>query len=233
MRPTPSRLTLAVLILTPISTAHVFSSPNAVVRIPSHGASGTIIHTQKDSTHILSCAHAFTEDMLQKPIVLNIPRAGTDIASLGRPTLLAVDYKRDLALIHLPAGPFEFSATVPDQNFQVPTQLLSVGFDRMRFPPQQVPTNLLSKEGPYWLTKERPWHGRSGGALLAKSKFLVAVVHGYECTPEGNTLPHHRGVYIGHKTILTFLAQNNYQHLIQRQKPNFNLQIQINPLPRH
>src|SRR5689334_17957136 len=57
--------------------------PKAVVRIPSHGASATVIFTEKDRTFLLGCAHAFQGRDRLKPIVLDIPApapAGKEVA---------------------------------------------------------------------------------------------------------------------------------------------------------
>jgi hypothetical protein len=49
-------------------------------------------------------------------------------------------------------------------------------------------------------TREKPWHGRSGGALLdADAGYTIGVVQGYEIMAWG------RGIYCSHQAILKFL----------------------------
>src|SRR5262249_49877161 len=47
--------------------------PDAVVRLPSHGASGTVIHTANGRSLILSCAHAFEGKARMTPVTLDVP----------------------------------------------------------------------------------------------------------------------------------------------------------------
>jgi broad specificity phosphatase PhoE len=49
-------------------------------------------------------------------------------------------------------------------------------------------------------TREKPWHGRSGGGLVdVEARCLVGVVQGYEVWPT------QRGLYVSHAAILRFL----------------------------
>jgi hypothetical protein len=78
--------------------------------------------------------------------------------------------------------------------------LVSAGYDEMRLPatarratPVAVATTVL-------FTRERPWHGRSGGALL-DGAYLVGTVIGYETGGE------RRGIYTSHAAVRRFLAR--------------------------
>jgi len=175
----------------------------AVVRMPSHGGSATVIFTEKDRSYLLSCGHCFhsPEDM-RKPIVFDIPacrptgyflHAGTEIVGL--------DHEADLSLLLLHAGPLDFVCQPAPDGFQPGShRLLSVGYDEMRLPAMQVPTHILFSDlGTTW-TREMPWHGRSGGALIdLDAGNLVGVVSGYE------TAGAHRGIYVSHAVICDFL----------------------------
>jgi hypothetical protein len=174
----------------------------AVVRLPSHGASATVIETREGRTLLLSCGHAFMGEDRYKPIVVDAParRAGTPRHVGIR--LVAVDYDSDLSLIVLNGGPVDFTVAVAPEGFRPGRGLLSVGFDEMRMPATARPATLAGQDGAVTYTRERPWHGRSGGALLdVDSGQLIGVVSGYEV----NGLE--RGMYASHAAIVRFLAR--------------------------
>src|SRR2546421_12471752 len=45
----------------------------AVVRIISHGCSGTVIYSEEGRSFILSCGHAFRGSDRNRPVVLDVP----------------------------------------------------------------------------------------------------------------------------------------------------------------
>src|SRR5438132_3898578 len=175
---------------------------NAVVRISSHGASATVICTETGRTWLLGCGHAYQGQERSKRMTLDIP------CSMPGPTqqvgiqLVAVDYEADLSLVLLNAGPVEAYLPVAPAGFVPGRHLLSVGFDNMQLPATVREAHPLGTMGPVTFTRERPWHGRSGGALLDdEAGCLVGVVSGYEVTGQ------RRGMYVSHQTILNFLAR--------------------------
>ena len=179
---------------------------NAVVRLPSHGASATVIETQTGRSLLLSCGHAFRGTGRAKAILVDAPHP-----SAGRPKqvgvrLLQVDYEADLSLIELGDGPLPFVAPVAPSGHAPGSQLLSVGFDEMRWPATRKTARLWrGQPGETDValnhTVERPWHGRSGGALLdLDTGYLIGVVSGYEVSGQ------RRGIYASHAAILRFLS---------------------------
>src|SRR5262245_52088315 len=69
-----------------LSTPQAHAGPErAVVRLPSHGGSGTVIATTQNRTFILSCAHAFQGGDALKPIQID----GEQVPA-GRPRLVAI-----------------------------------------------------------------------------------------------------------------------------------------------
>jgi hypothetical protein len=175
----------------------------AVVRIISHGCSGTVIRTEPGRSFILSCGHAFAGGDRTRPITLDVPTTRPGTRQKVGIQLLAVDYGADLALLLLRAGPVEFAAPVgPDGHRAGRHRLLSVGYDAMRLPAVQLPCHLLSEGLRVQYTVEKPGHGRSGGALLdATDGYLIGVVSGYEVDGPG------RGIYVSHAAILNFLRR--------------------------
>ena len=173
----------------------------AVVRLPSHGASATVIGTAAGQSWLLSCAHAFQGADRNKRIIVDAPAR----APLGWPKdvgiqLLDVDYDNDLALILLHDGPLDFAAAVAPEDHVPGRRLLSVGYDQMQVPARERPATILLNTGSITFTRERPWHGRSGGALLdLDSGYLIGVVSGYEVTGQ------RRGMYVAHAAIRRFL----------------------------
>jgi len=158
------------------------ASAAAVVQIPSHGGSGTVIATEPGRTWILTCAHLFAgPGDRARPLVILSP-SNRPVAPPRRvgPRLVAIRDALDLALLHLPDGPLPFWAPVPPAHYRPDTFCWSVGYDEMRRPPQVRPARIVSVEGSRYLTDARPWHGRSGGALLeARTGYLVGVVTAY------------------------------------------------------
>src|SRR5262245_41615811 len=81
------------------------SSANAVVRIPAHGASATVIETRQGHTLLLGCAHAFEGSDRQRAIHLDVPATNAGKPRQAAIRLLDVDYQTDLSLIFLQDGP--------------------------------------------------------------------------------------------------------------------------------
>jgi hypothetical protein len=191
----------------------------AGVRIKSHGANGTVIATGPGKSYILSCAHMFLDGhdrpdpaLQRKRLVLDGPEQPRAVVRGTAPArLVAVDFDRDLSLIELDNGPFAFvpvakAGHVPSKN------LLSMGYDEMKWPITQKRATLLLTRGNTTYTQEWPWHGRSGGALVdLDANVLIGVVQGYE------TDGPRRGLYVSHGAVLTFLTKARPQLLQSRQ----------------
>lgn len=180
----------------------------AVVRIKSHGASGTIIATAPAKSWILSCAHMFfgprdtlDDNAIRKKIVIDGPAQPYAPRLVAMARLVAVDADRDLSLIEIANGPFNFVPVAP-AGFQPGGNGVSAGYDAMKWPITVRSATILGTLGNWTYTRERPWHGRSGGGLFdAGGKYLIGVVNGYELNGQ------ERGIYVSHDAILAFLAK--------------------------
>ncbi|MBL8799961.1 MAG: trypsin-like peptidase domain-containing protein [Planctomycetia bacterium] len=173
---------------------------HAVVRLPSHGASATVIETRAGATWLLGCAHAFEGNDRLKPIRLDVPVPAAGAPKQAAIRLLAVDHRADLSLIFLNDGPLPYAAPVAPAGHAPGRHVLSIGYDAMRWPAQQAPATLLGSAASTTYTREHPVPGRSGGALLdADRGWLIGVVQGYE------TAGPRRGLYVSHAAILRFL----------------------------
>jgi hypothetical protein len=201
----PSSLLLgvaALVLLLPACGNRAGAAPEeAVVRIPSHGCSGTVIQTGPGRSLVLTCAHAFRGADRAKALTLDVPtdrpQGSTRPAAMR---LLAVDYDLDLTLIELAAGPLPFVAPVAPADHRLSATLVSAGYDEMRLPATVRRATPVAAAATVLFTRERPWHGRSGGALL-DGPYLVGTVIGYETGGE------RRGIYTSHAAVRRFLAR--------------------------
>ena len=180
-----------------------------VVKIESHGATGVPIYSVTGKTYILGCGHMYdSQKMLRAKLKISGPKQPYANKSLAWPKLVALDRNADLSLIVINRGPFY---TIPvASTAQNTRQVWSIGYDRMRWPPTAKKTVIVGSQGNTTFTLDRPWHGRSGGALVcARSGTLVGIVQGYE------TKGPRRGVHVGHSTIVRFLTRHA-PHLLPR-----------------
>lgn len=216
-----------LLLLLPAQVAGqpIPSSAHAVVQIPSHGGSGTVVFTWPGRTLVLTCAHLWggAADQARRPVIMApSPTTPGGPRRVGT-RLLTIDRRNDLALILLPDGPLPYVAPVPIGSYQPDRVCWSVGYDEMRRPPQVRPARIVAVEDGRYLTDTRPWHGRSGGALLeARTGYLIGVVTAYrgQKGPRGprgplgsdplfeqwEKHPSGRGVAVALHTVARFLA---------------------------
>ncbi len=205
----------SLLLLLLCTSAYAANEQWAVVRIPSHGASATVIATQPGRTWLLGCGHAYQGADRNKPMAFDIATMRPAQPKKVSSHLLTVDYQLDLSLVLLDEGPLEFVAKVaPPGHDPRGHQILSCGFDEMKFPMHQEPATILRDDGHIWWTKEMPWHGRSGGGLLdMTSGCLIGVVSGYDLPHPGYRShpndPACHGMYVDLRSIHTFLTRYN------------------------
>lgn len=184
---------------------------DAVVCIRSHGCSGTVVYTAPGRTLILTCGHAFEGRDRYKRILVEAPHHAPGARVSAAPRLIAIEYNKhgngDLALVELRAGPLPYVCKVGQLNTR-PSKCLSAGYDEMRKPQTLRWATATGTRGYWTYTRERPWHGRSGGALIDwQSQSLVGVVSGYSGPPtRAETYPGANGIYVSLPAIHRFLA---------------------------
>lgn len=203
---------LAVLLL---AAASLFAQEKqAIVRIASHGITGTVIESRKDYSLILSCAHGFVEGGDRRGTAIKVdvpmPEGAAAPKSVGRPRLIGLDVANDLSLIELPAGPFPVIPLAP-LGHRLGSEIVSCGYDEMKWqdgPLLRRATVLGVNSGIIW-TKEIPWHGRSGGPLVdVKAACVVGVVQGYEVgVGPGGQKAYGDGMYIATARVQAFVAK--------------------------
>lgn len=209
-------LLLLVLLVVPCRGQ---TSQHAVIRITSHGASGTVVQTSQDSSYILTCAHAFRGADRTLAIRLDVPVSGLAVRPrLVRPRIVALDYRLDLALIHLAAGPLPYVCAIAPASALSVRRALSVGYDEMKLPPVVRSATVLDSGPELLYTQEKPWHGRSGGALINGQGQLIGVVQGYEVSGQ------QRGIYASPAAIAAFLRN-------QTPRPQYTPPVGYNPSP--
>lgn len=134
---------------------------DAVVRIPSHGASGTVISSEKGLTRILTCAHAFPNDA---EFVLDCP---WDNVRRKGGKLVKLDHTLDLALIEVADGPWPVVCPIADKTYKPKgTNLWAVGYPEMKWPASKEPCVIKEDDGDHYFTKRLPIPGESGGGLI-------------------------------------------------------------------
>lgn len=200
-------MTRALLLLLLLASPAFADPKGAIVRIPSHGGSGTVIATGPGWSLILSAAHCFEGSARTKPIALDVIMPSAAVGRVGI-QLLGTDKAADVALVRLNYGPLPHISPVAPSGFQ-PGPCLSGGFDDMKFPGEYRLANIIerSPDG-YYYTREAPWHGRSGGGLIdARTGYLVGVCSGYTGQHSRNEAARGKGVYAGLPSILAFLRR--------------------------
>ncbi|MBI3406935.1 MAG: trypsin-like peptidase domain-containing protein [Planctomycetes bacterium] len=181
----------------------------AVVRIKSHGASGTVIATTEGRSWILSCAHMIMDHhngldraALDRVLKMDGPPQPFAKHPKANARIIAYDLRLDLSLIEIDNGPFRF-IPVAKRGYKPGKNIRSLGYDEMKWPITDKTANILGSSGDTTYTVEKPWHGRSGGALVdADASLLIGVVQGYEVYPNS------RGLYVSHDAILRFLDKH-------------------------
>ncbi len=181
----------------------------AMVRVKSHGASGTVIATREGRSWSLSCAHMILDpknqvnrEALERVLRLDGPPQPQAIHSKANARIVAYDVQLDLSLIEIDNGPFLYIPVAP-KGFKPGQNIQSLGYDDLKWPLTVKSATILGTSGDTTYTAEKPWHGRSGGALIdADANVLIGVVQGYEVRPRS------RGLYVSHDAILRFLAKH-------------------------
>jgi Trypsin-like peptidase domain len=170
---------------------HANQAANAVVRIPSHGGSGTVIATGQGWSLILTCAHLFaahgsyplqpSQGELNKPIKLNLLLPSEQVSGdkKGDTKIVDVDWQHDLALLFLKDGPLPFVAPISPVEPTRGQSVLSVGFDGMRLATggkagTYEATTIATIDADRIWTVANPNPGRSGGPLLS-GQYLIGV----------------------------------------------------------
>lgn len=173
---------------------------DAVVRIRSHGCSGTVIWTGPGRSLVLSCGHAYASAAdRRKPHQVDVPTATPGAMRTGGISLVMLDLRADLALVEVLTGPLVYVTPVAPAGHR-PGRAWSCGYDEMRLPCTVRVATILSSQGASTWTREKPWHGRSGGGLIDPDhNMLLGTCTGYE------TGPGSRGIYTSLAAVRKFL----------------------------
>lgn len=191
----------------------------AVIRITSHGCSGTVIHAEDGRSLVLTCAHMFLSParfpgepdridphLLARSFAFDAPHPQP--AKDPRPgiRLLKYDVGSDLALIQVNTRlPYVCPVAVVRP---APGPCASAGYDAMTWPATVRPATVMRIEGLRQFTFERPRGGRSGGPLLAAGgTVVIGVCTGYNGPTDGReVVPGGEGIYSSHAALVRFLG---------------------------
>jgi hypothetical protein len=190
-----------------------------VVQIPSHGGSGVVVWTGPGQTHVVSAAHLFEGGAVRKPIRIAAPSPEVGPPRDMRVTLSRVDPQADLSFLVVHVGPWPY--VCPIATSRVGTQFWSVGYDEMCWPAKVRPATVYASGGGWTYTRERPWHGRSGGGLIdPRNGVLVGIVSSvFGPDTRDEVVPGGHGRYVSLEAIQAFVG---WQHRTQGfgQKPD-------------
>lgn len=126
------RTTLALLALSFFAPA-VSSSPlDAVVKLTSHGGSGTVIWTGPGKSYILSAHHMFSGKDYSRPVKVEAPHPKPAQHQPGVARCIGVDQAADLALVEVSIGPMPYFCSVAPAGHR-PGRLISCGYDRLQW----------------------------------------------------------------------------------------------------
>ncbi len=132
-----------------------------------------------------------------------------------------------VSLIEIIGGNAPNVAPVAGPGHKPSSHLLSVGYDEMRLPATRLAAHIIKSDNDITWTREPPWHGRSGGALLdLDSGTLIGVVSGYVSYPAGP------GLYVSHRDIGLFLERHAWSSpsgTMNAQPPNPNDSLDPRP----
>lgn len=143
---------------------------DAVVRIPSHGASGTVIESKKGLTKILSCAHAWPNDA---EILIDCP---WDNVRRKGGILVKIDHQLDLALIEIKDGPWPVVCPVAPEGFTPGKNLWAVGYPEMKWPTSKEPAVIIDEDDAHFFTERLPIPGESGGGIIDLDAGVIFAV---------------------------------------------------------
>lgn len=184
----------------------------AVIRITSHGCSGTVVETSEGKSVVLTCAHAWPDQAaVDRRLSLDVPNDpnGNLTPRQARMRILGIDKAKDLALIEVSTGPLPAICPLAPQGHRPGSNIWSVGYDEMTWPAVVRRATITGAQEGRTITKERPWHGRSGGGLIdMDAKVLIGVVSAYTGPQtKQEVVPGAYGVYVDHPTCLDFVLR--------------------------
>ncbi len=89
----------------------------AVVRISSHGGSGTVVYSTTGKTHILTAAHMFEGRDRSRVVTIDAPSPNPLTTTAISARVVAVDSSLDLALVEVLAGPWPYVCPIAPAPF--------------------------------------------------------------------------------------------------------------------
>ncbi len=208
---------IALCLFGPLCCARA-SGDWAVIRITSHGCSGTVIYADQTRSLVLSCAHMFLApprysgepdridpQALAKSFTFDAPHPFPTGDPRPGIRLLKYDVATDLCLIQINT---RLPYVCPVASGPCPGPAASAGYDFMGWPAVVRPATVWKVDGWRQYTRERPRGGRSGGPLLAcGGTCVIGTCTGYVGPPNNlEVVPGGYGIYSSQAALTRFLA---------------------------
>lgn len=177
------------------------------------GGSATVVLTEPGRTILTSAEHMFHGADRHRKFNIEAPAPTSGPSINGNLRCIDVDPANDLALLQMDIGPLPYVCPVAPAGAAYEKHCLSVGYDDAKTPPTMRPATIVSQEGGRTLTRERPWHGRSGGAIIdERNGWLVGVVSGYSGPrSRQEVVGGANGIYASHQAVVALLRKNGIE----------------------
>ncbi|MFK7817098.1 MAG: trypsin-like peptidase domain-containing protein [Planctomycetaceae bacterium] len=203
----------------PDSVANGAMAASVRIRVTYDGkvqfGSGTIVHSQRGRSIILTCAHIMDQAGPNPKVQVDVFLNGKSKTFHGK--VVGHDINPDVGLITIPT-----SMKLPIAEVVPPTQkpekgqsVFSIGCNNGKEPTREGArlSGVDSYDGPNNLeTNHAPEHGRSGGALFDSAGRVIGVCSAAD--RKGN-----HGLYAGNRAIFTMLKKYNMLEVYAQGNP--------------
>lgn len=192
----------------PTSASKAAMASSVRIRVTYNGkvqfGSGTIIHSRKGRTIILTCAHIMDQAGDNPKVQVDVysgPRKQTFVG-----TIIGHDIKPDVGIISIPTSSRlpVVPVAVPSLKLKKLQRVFSIGCNNGKDPTHESAqlSGIDRYIGPNNLeTNHAPEHGRSGGGLFDQKGRLIGVCSAAD--RKGN-----HGLYAGHRAIYDMLKKH-------------------------
>lgn len=181
-----------------------------------HTFSGVVVDRTSRCAWVLTVAHGFESRSGRYMLAIDAPWPRNAAPQIVRMRITKIDKAMDLAVVKLETGNLPNVCYVATRPPLAGARCTSVGYTEDDDDPS-LEDATITEQGRLTVTKEAPWHGRSGGALIDASGRLVGLAAAYD--PAGCPYNEERepakfkawvlryapGYWISHQTIWKFM----------------------------
>ncbi len=163
------RVPALVVLLAATAPAFAATPLDGVVKLTSHGGSGTVIWKGQQGAYILSAHHMFSGKDQNRPVVIEAPHPQPSTQQKVSARCVGVDAGADLALVLVQGGTFPYVTPVAPRGHR-PGNLISCGYDRLQWH-AQGPVRATAR--PAHLLAGSPYGGNRVGYTHAITEFTI------------------------------------------------------------